>query len=79
MSVFKTVKSFNVIKAAVAVKNKYKNMNIRKKNISNGFHLKVKRKEKFIFYFIQYDLLRELASFKTPLEIHLFMYNKIYS
>jgi hypothetical protein len=54
--VFKSVKSFNLINAAVAIKNKYKNINIRKKNISNGFHLKVKRKQKYLNFLKNTDI-----------------------
>jgi hypothetical protein len=60
--VFKSVKSFNLINAADAVKNKYKNINIRKNNNSNGFHLKVKRKQKYWIFFNNTNILYFLTN-----------------
>jgi hypothetical protein len=60
--VFKSVKSFNLINAADAVKNKYKNMNIRKNNNSNGFHIKMKRKQKYWHFLEKTEILYFLTN-----------------
>ena len=60
----KAIKSFNIIKAvAVAVKNKYKNINARKKNNTNGCHLKVKRIQKYkhFYKFKRHNILFKLT------------------